>query len=272
MTGADPPPPSTRPPAGGEGVRAATTEVTEDRLLDGRVVLRQPAKGYRAATDAVLLAAAVTARRGESVLDLGCGAGAAALCLATRITGLLLTGLERAPEYAALARENAALNGAEMRVIEGDVAAPPPALRSLSFDHVMMNPPWYPQAAATPSPVALRDGAHREGEAGLVDWAGTGLARLKPGGRLSVIQRAERLPDLLAAIAGRAGSTVVRPLASRAGHPAKRVLLQTVKGARGPFRLSAPLVLHEGAAHLGDGDDFSEAARGVLRDAAGLTL
>ncbi len=81
--------------------------VTEDALLDGRVRLRQPVAGYRAATDPVLLAAACPARAGESALDLGCGAGAAALCLAARVAGMDLHGLEVQPAYAALARENA---------------------------------------------------------------------------------------------------------------------------------------------------------------------
>lgn len=98
---------------------------TTDSLLGGRVVLRQPAHGYRAATDPVLLAAAVPAAAGDCVLDLGCGVGAAALCLAARVPGLRLSGLEVAPGLAALARANAAANGAEMTVHEGDVAAPP---------------------------------------------------------------------------------------------------------------------------------------------------
>jgi tRNA1(Val) A37 N6-methylase TrmN6 len=63
-------------------------ETREDRLLGGRVRLLQPLKGYRAATDPVLLAAAVAARPGQRVLDLGCGAGAAVFCLAARVPGL----------------------------------------------------------------------------------------------------------------------------------------------------------------------------------------
>ena len=246
--------------------------MTEDRLLGGRVVLRQPAEGYRAATDPVLLAAAVPARAGQRVLDLGCGAGAAALCLAARVPGLALAGLEIAPVYAGLARENAAANGAALEVIEGDVAAPPPALRRRQFDHVMMNPPWYPGGAAAPSPDALRDRARREGAAGLGAWVATALARLAPGGSLSVIQRAERVPELLAALDGRAGSAVLRPLAAREGRAAKRVLLRAVKGGRGPFRLAWPLVLHAGPAHGGAGDDFTGEATAILREGAALAL
>ena len=41
------------------------TETTEDRFLDGRLTVLQPKTGYRAATDPVLMAAAVPARRGQ---------------------------------------------------------------------------------------------------------------------------------------------------------------------------------------------------------------
>mgnify|MGYP003408994725 CR=1 FL=1 len=57
----------------------APEDLTDDKFLCGKLQLLQPRKGYRAATDPVLLAAAVPARSGQSVLDLGCGAGAAAL-------------------------------------------------------------------------------------------------------------------------------------------------------------------------------------------------
>lgn len=251
---------------------SAPGATTEDRLLGGRVLLRQPRQGYRAATDPVLLAAAVPARSGASVLDLGCGVGAAALCLAARLPGVRLTGLEGAATYAALARENAAANSADFCVIQGDVADPPSALRKLTFDHVMLNPPWYPGAAATPSPVELRDAAHREGAVGLAAWLSTALTRLAPRGTLTVIQRTERLPDLLASLDGRAGSVVVRPLAGRAGRDARRVIVQAVKGARGPFRLAAPLILHAGPAHVGDRDDFTPEATAILRDAGDLPL
>jgi tRNA1(Val) A37 N6-methylase TrmN6 len=66
------------------------TETTEDFLLGGRVRLEQPAVGLRAAIDAVLLAAAIPARAPEAVLELGCGTGAALLCLAARLPGLAL--------------------------------------------------------------------------------------------------------------------------------------------------------------------------------------
>lgn len=243
--------------------------LTEDRFLGGLVRLLQPAVGYRAATDPVLLAAAVPARAGERVLDLGCGAGAAAFCLAARVPGVVLAGLELQPAYLELAARNAALNGTGMQLFAGDVARAPAALRALSFDHVMMNPPYHAEADLA-SPVPARDTAHRVGD--LTPWLDCALARLRPKGRLTVIQRAERLPELLAGLAGRAGEIAVKPLVPRAGRDAKRVLLTARKGTRGPFRLAAPLVLHAGDAHLRDAEDFSPEASAILRAAAPLAI
>ena len=76
---------------GDVGSRATTT----DRVLGGRVTLRQPAEGYRAAIDPVFLAAAVAEDCRGPVVDLGCGAGAATLCVAARLPGCHLIGFEQ---------------------------------------------------------------------------------------------------------------------------------------------------------------------------------
>ncbi len=248
------------------------SEVVEDGFLGGRLRIRQPVRGYRAATDPVLLAAAVPARPGDAVLDLGCGAGTAALCLGARVEGVALHGLEVQPLYAGLARENAALNGYALAVHEGDLRAMPPVLRAQSFAAVMLNPPFHaPEGIASPDPgrdMANRRGAAGEG-AGLSDWIAAALARCRPGGHVVTIMRADGLPEILSSLAGRAAAAVL-PLAARAGRDAKRVILCARKGGRAPFRLAAPLVLHEGAAHRADGDDYTARARAILRDAAAL--
>lgn len=127
-------------------------ELTEDRLLGGKVRLRQSRDGYRAAIDPVLLAAALSPRPGERVLDLGTGTGAAALCLMARVEDLSVVGLEIDADTAALARENAALNGrGGFQVRDGDVASLPADLRG--FNQVMTNPPFLEPGRADPSPI-----------------------------------------------------------------------------------------------------------------------
>lgn len=218
----------------------------------------------------MLLAAAVPARPGQAVLDLGVGAGAALFCLAARVPGLRLVGVERQPCYAALARRNAAENGFAARIFQGDVAAPPPALRAAAFDHVISNPPYDPAGGTAPAEIG-RAAAHQE-SLPLDVFLDHGLRRLRPGGCLTVIQRADRLPTLLAALDGRAGDATLLPIAGRAGHAAKRILVQVRKARRGPLRLLPPLVMHSGPAHRSDAPDFTPQARAILRDAAALPL
>ncbi|MCB1396481.1 MAG: methyltransferase [Rhodobacter sp.] len=246
----------------------APAEVTRDVFLGGALSIVQPRTGYRAATDPILLAAAVAALPGQSVLELGCGVGVALLALGRRVPGLDLVGVERMAGYAELAQRNAAANGIAAQITCADLVALPAQLRR-AFDHVLINPPYYPPtapAAADPG----RAAALRE-ETPLALWVEVAMKRLRPGGYLTMIHLAERLPAILAALDGRAGAIAVRPLAPRAGRDAGRVLVRARKGARGPFRLLAPLVMHDGDRHRQDGDDFTPAAQAVLRDGAALS-
>jgi tRNA1(Val) A37 N6-methylase TrmN6 len=238
--------------------------LTEDRLLGGRVRLRQRPDGLRAGHDAVLLAASVPARPGETVLELGCGSGAAFLCLAARVPGLSILAVEREPELAALARANAALNGIGDRVtvIEGDIADP--ALRRAlpRLAHGFANPPFW--SAGTAPPEALRRAATHA--AALADWAACLAAAVAPRGSARLILPAARFADGLAALAACGfGSPVLLPLWPRAGVAAKRVILGARRGGRAPARVLPGLVLHEG-------ERATPAAESVLREGAALPL
>lgn len=243
---------------------------TDDRLLDGRVTVRQPAAGYRVAIDPVLLAAAVPAAAGARVLDAGCGTGAAMFCLAARVPGVVLTGLELQPALADYARAGLVLNGlaadgtgAAARVATGDLAVPPgEVLDRRPFDVVMTNPPF--TADGTPPPDGSRAAAHHEGAAGLAGWIGGCLAMLRPKGRLVMIHRADRLSEILAHLAGRAGDARILPIHAKADQPARRVIVDAGKGRRSPDTLLPGLVLH------GDGGAFTAAADAVLRGARAL--
>ncbi|MFP5481560.1 MAG: tRNA1(Val) (adenine(37)-N6)-methyltransferase [Alphaproteobacteria bacterium] len=245
----------------------AEDQLSDDKFLCGRLRLLQPVKGYRAATDPVLLAAACPARPGESVLDLGCGAGAAALCLGWRVPDLALAGLEVQPDYADLARRNAKRNGIALEVHEGDITRMPPALRR-DFDHVIANPPYYPPGGS-PSPITGRARAMQV-ETPLSDWVSAATRRLRPGGWLTLICGADGLPEVLAALGTKLGSAAVLPLQPREGRAALRILLQARKGGRAPFRLLAPFVIHAGPEHDGDRESYTPEANAVLRDGAPL--
>ena len=244
-------------------------DLTQDRFLGGRLSIEQPGSGYRAGVDPVLLAASVAARAGDAVLDLGCGVGTAALCLGARVQGVALAGLEQQADYAELARRNAAANAIPLEVLHGRLERMPETLRARSFDHVIANPPYWRGQSRTKARDAGRETALAE-ETPLGVWCDAAVRRLRPGGTLTLIQAAERLPDVLTAIDARMGGVAIYPLAPRAGRDATRVIVQAIKGSRTPARLAAPVILHEGPAHIADGESYTTAIRAVLREGAAM--
>lgn len=237
---------------------------TEDSLLGGRLRLLQPETGYRVAIDAVLLAAAVPANDGERVMDAGSGVGATALGIAFRVPGARVTGLEIQSDLALLARRNARANVLEERVgfVVGDILAPP--LVPASFDHVVFNPPYLEARRARRSPHPGKAVATVEGEATLADWIRAGIALARPRGTVTLINRADRLPEILAAMVGPVGDVTVLPLWPKPDGGAKRVIVQGRKGVAGPFRLLSGLVLHGPDGH------YTAAAQMILREGTAL--
>jgi len=256
----------------GSGLRTepfSEDELGDDAFLGGRLVVAQPLKGYRAGIDPVLLAASIPAHRGQSVLDLGCGSGIVALCLGVRVPGLTLAGLEVQPGYADLAQRNAAGNGIDLEVLTGDVGTMPHALRQRQFDHVVANPPFFDRESGT----AARDAGREQGlgeRLPLADWVAAAARRVAPKGLVTMIQRADRVPDLMGAMSAYLGSLELLPLAPRSGRAARLVLMRGRKGGRAAFHLHDRWCLHALAAHERDGEDYTPATTAVLRDAAAL--
>lgn len=239
------------------------TVPTENALLGGRVRLLQPSRGYRVAVDAVLLAAAVEAAAGERVLDLGAGVGAVGLCLAARVPGCAIVGIELQPALAALAARNAILNGAEARIrtIVHDLAHPLPSDLA-NFDHVATNPPYLAAAVADPSPDPSKALATVESSADLVRWLAVAASALKPTGTLTVIHRSDRLEEIVShLVRSGLGDVTVKLLP-----PAARVLIRARRAEVPGRRSSPPLVLHSSAG------GYTDEAEAILRHAAPLAF
>ena len=243
-----------------------TVDVTRDAFLGGKIHLYQPVSGYRAGVDPVILAATVPAVAGQSVLDLGCGVGAAALCLGARVPGLQLTGVEIQKEYAELARQN---GGDGFEVVCADIAEMPLHVRDRLFDHVIANPPYYNRAASKPTKQLGRETALGE-SLPLADWIKIASRRVAPKGYLHLIHRAERLPEIITGLMPRLGSIEVLPIAPRVDARAELVVVRARKNRRDGFRLHAPLVLHEGVRHDVDGDSYRPRIRAALREGGDL--
>ncbi len=246
------------------------SQVAEDALLGGRLLIRQPLQGARVAIDTLLLAAAVPARAGDKVLELGSGAGAAALALARRIEGVRVTGVERDPAMVRLAGENARLNSLAKvcGFMVADIAGLPAAMDD-AFDQVMANPPYLsPGAGDAPADPARRSAFVEGAAAPLSRWIEAAARALRSRGRFTLVHRADRLAEVVTALVakGRFGEVSILPLWPKAGRPARRVLITARKGVKGGSRLLPGLVLHR------DGGGFTDEAEAVLREMAPLPL
>jgi tRNA1(Val) A37 N6-methylase TrmN6 len=223
-------------------------ETSEDAVLGGRLVLRQPLKGHRVGHDAILLAAACSARPGDHLVDLGAGVGAAGLAVALRVDNVVVSMVEIDPTLVVLARENAASNGlaGRARAVQLDVAATSAAFVAAELapggaDHVLMNPPF--NAAQNPSPDRGRRLAHAAADDTLGVWLGAAARLLRPGGTLALIWRADGLSEVLAALAADFGAVTVLPVHPGPDAAAIRVLIRAIKASRGPLSLLPGLIL-----------------------------
>ena len=233
-------------------------------VLDKKVRLLQPEKGFRTSLDSVMAAAACPVKSGQRVLDMGCGVGAVSFCILQRVPGAEVTGVDIQPDYVALAQENIALNGG------GNVGFTCEDIRAFRsearFDHVVCNPPFLEAGHYTPSPDAglAKARGHDDEDMDVKDWIDSGFHNLQSGGSLTVIHRADCIDRIIQALGRRFGATEIIPLWPHAGEAAKRVIVRAVKDRKTPALMHAGLVLHKS-----DGTYTEEADR-ILREGAGL--
>nr|WP_272213083.1 methyltransferase [Marinicella sp. W31]MDC2879027.1 methyltransferase [Marinicella sp. W31] len=222
---------------------------TVDAFHRGRFHLVQPCgRGHRAGMDAMLLASMVDGSGRLRVADLGAGAGAAGLAVASRLGEAEVSLFEMSPDMADYARQtlglsqNAELAG-RVSVYEADVTLKGAARNAAGlvdgrFDHVIMNPPFN-EAADRRTPDALKGVAHAMPEGLFENWIRTAGAILRPGGQMSLIARPQSIGAIIAACGNRFGGLEITPVHARQGEDAFRVLASAVKGSRARLSLRA---------------------------------
>jgi tRNA1(Val) A37 N6-methylase TrmN6 len=174
-------------------------------------------------------------------------------------------------EYTKLAKVNAANNNLYFEVINSDLANLPDALKQKSFDHIMTNPPFFiPETLSKPldSGKLLANVETMK----LGEWITLSLKRLKSHGSFTIIHLAERLPEILTHMGQSCGNIRILPISSRKEHPAKRIIIQAIKGSKSPMKLLPPFIVHDGDQHNKDGNDYSLFAEKILRHGAELDL
>ncbi len=233
---------------------------TDDAFLGGKLRILQPKKGFRAGVDSVFLAASLAPKPGDKIVEAGTGPGVAALCLLARVPDIHLTGIEREPTTAKLARENALRNGLKLAVIEADITGDhlPP---SESFAHGFANPPWFENHAATHSPHALKARAHALEAGGLALWVANLGRLIAPDGSLTFIHRWQEARAIAALMQANGFNAIrIKPMAARAHETPIRAIVRARKVKAGQVETLESFVLHEGPSNA-----FTKQAEAILR-------
>jgi tRNA1(Val) A37 N6-methylase TrmN6 len=238
---------------------APESSETTDAFHRGLFHVVQPkGRGHRSGMDAMLLAALVADDRPVRVADLGAGAGAAGLAVASRLPEAEVVLFERSAEMAGYARRSISLPGnrhiaGRVSVEVADVSLTAKArndagLVDESFHHVIMNPPFN-DAGDRRTPDALKAEAHAMTDGLFESWIRTAGAIMIPGGQLSLIARPQSIAEIIAACGKRFGGIEITAIHPREGENAVRILVTAIKGSRARLSLRAPLIMHKERTH-----------------------
>lgn len=246
-------------------------EIMETTLLRGKVKLLQPKVGFHASIDSVFLAAAVPVKDRYKVLDAGCGVGSVGLCITSRNKNISLTGIDIQSELIDLAHQSADLNGVgdRCRFFQGDIRSEKHTPDN-EFNIVVMNPPYLEEGTHTSSPEKIKATSHGEGVSGaaLEDWLKYAHRKLKQGGHLTMIHRADRMDDVIFTLEKKRwfGSLIIYPLWSHEGEDAKRVIIQARKERYAPLILKSGMVIHK------ENGQYTDTAQKILSEAGSIDL
>ncbi len=227
---------------------AEESGVSADTLFNGRLVCRQPRRGYRFSVDAVLLANFVKLRAGAKVLDLGAGCGVISLIMAWRSPEILITALELQTSLFELCQSNIELNKLVSRIqgIQGDLRHISSLLKAASFDLVVCNPPYYKVGSGRINPASEQAVARHEIMADIGQCVKAAAWAVRSHGRAAFIFPAQRGAALLDTLhAHRLEAKRLQVVYSFPGADGRLLMVEAVKGGgEEPLLMSIPTTLN----------------------------
>ncbi len=223
-------------------------ERIDDLQINGRRIIQSPDR-FCFGMDAVLLSGFAKVKKGESVLDLGTGTGILPILLDAKTEGGHFTGLEIQPESADMARRSVILNNRQDKIdiVTGDIKNALNIFGTASFDVIVTNPPYMNQNHGITNPESPKAIARHELLCSLEDVIRQTGSLLKVNGRMYMVHRPFRLPDIMELM----NECGIEPKKMRFVHPyvdrePSMVLIEGVRGGNRRLTVEKPLVIYDG--------------------------
>lgn len=239
--------------------------LTRDSVFEGRLTVYQPASGYRFSIDAPLLADFVRCEPGQTVVELGAGAGVVSIIIASVIGSGRVIAVELQDRLAECARlninefKNAHKSDVDLNLIKMDWSDLSNDAVGGPVDVVISNPPYRKLGSGRINPGREEAVARHEIMGGADSAAGAAAKILSAGGRLAMIYPSSRLAGLIADLkAHRFEPKRLRMIHSRRRESARLVLIEARIGGKEELEILPPLFIY------GDGREYSEEVSAIL--------
>lgn len=212
--------------------------------------------------DAVLLAyfTYMPINKGN-ILDLCSGNGVIPLLLSDRTKGKIV-GLEIQERLVNMGQRNVSINGLEKRlsIIQGDLRKKHSILRQSFYDVITCNPPYFPTPKSTEhNHNEYLTIARHEVTCTLEDVMKACKLYVRPGGKVSIVHRPERLVDMITL--GR--QYRLEPKRMQLVYPkrekeANTLLLEFVRDGKAGLKVQQPLYIYQ------ENGEYTEQARAII--------
>ncbi|HZK43099.1 MAG TPA: tRNA1(Val) (adenine(37)-N6)-methyltransferase [Syntrophomonadaceae bacterium] len=222
-------------------------EVLDDLVLGGLKVI-QAKTGYRFSIDAVLLTHFCSLEKVKKVVDLGTGSGVIPLLLTYRKPDLKITGIEIQAQMVDRARRSVQYNRLEenIKILNIDIKELKNYLTGGFADLVVVNPPFFKQGEGKISLNQEQAIARHELKISMAEVVETAAYLLNDGGRLALVQRADRLVEIINLFSSNNINLIrMRLVYSHINSEAKLVLIEGQKNSHAKLKIMSPLIIYQ---------------------------
>jgi len=206
-----------------------------DNLGINDLKIIQNETGFKYGTDAVMLSKFSNIKNNGKVLDLCSGSGIIPILITALKNPGHITAVEYFPHITDMAKRSVDLNGLEdkIKVITGDVKKYKEFIEPYSFDNVTINPPYKISETGFMNEDDYKRAARHETLMTLADAVKASEYALKFGGKLSMVNRIDRLSDVFYEFK----INNIEPkricfISSKPSNPPKIFLVEGIKGGK----------------------------------------